>query len=129
MALDSTPESNDLCLRQSQSIVDTARASVSVPASVNGYPLIPGADVVGAIGTSRTVDVYTYVDTSGQTPPGTLPTPIGGCAIACSYVSLAKPDVASGTSPGTKGLWTLLETFWLPYCWVISTDADTVFGL
>lgn len=121
--------SNELCLRQGQSLTTTSGANVTVPSSVNGYLLVPGGNAAGVSNGGRTVDVYTYTDATAVTPAGTLPTPIGGCAIACTYVNLAKPDVAANASPGAPGYWTLLGTFWLPYSGVISTDADTVVGL
>lgn len=124
-----TNYANELCLRQGRSLVTTAGTTVTVPSVVNGYLLIPGGDAGGASPANRTIDIYTYTDATGQSPDGTLPTPVGGCDIRCNLVNLATPAVSSNQHPGTLGYWTLLGTFWLPYNGVISTDADVSYGL
>lgn len=121
--------SSELCLREGQGLVTTSGSTVTIPTSLNGYLLLPGADTSGASPSNRTVDIYTYTDSSGVTPNGTLPSTTGNCAITCSLPGLSATSAAAGVTPGVLGYWTLLGTFWLPENGVISTDADTVVGL
>jgi hypothetical protein len=124
LSVGSTSYSSELCLREGQGLMTTSGSVVAIPTSLNGYLLLPGANAGGTSNGARTVDIYTYTDTSGATPNGTLPSSAGNCAITCSL-----PGQAAGSSPGLLGYWSLLGTFWLPESGIISTDADTVVGL
>ena len=102
------------CLKDGETLLDTAGEEVVVPSGATAYLLLFGAS--GA----NSVDVY-YSNKTSQAPDS--------CGSGCDLAGSSAAALTATTHPGGLEFWTKLETFKLPDDGLIATDRDTHIGL